>query len=349
MSSDTSSHFSKEEAEQFEYWPLPDISSAPTVPSAEKERQEQQRIDEEQQALHGPLNPQAGESIDEEAQAQVQALTADQLQAITEAAEKEGYEAGYNKGLEEGVNEGRKSGYEEGLSSGKQEAAERVERLQRLLEALLMPLEQDQKALQTLLVDMVCQLSEAIVRRELQMDSSQVIQLVEEALATIPPGSERLNLSLNPSDASLVEESLKEQGFQQKLSYQVDEELLPGGCRLESLNSRVDNSVEKRLNLVLEGFQQKQFVDARQKSDVENQQLELEAGEEKTRRSEIQPTENEAKESVKTEAAQLKEQLKEEIEPQDEESEEAEELPVENQADTALDSRTSEADKGEDQ
>ena len=281
MTSDESHRFDKEDAAHYKHWPLPDISSASVVPSAEKELRLQQTQLNAERALHAPMDSDAGESIESTSEP-VEPLTADQLQAITEAAEKEGHDKGYQAGFEQGLEAGRAKGHEDGVSSGQQQIREQAERLQRLIQALMIPVEHEQETLQNLMVDMICQISEAIVKRELLLDSSHITGLVEEALAAIPSGSERFILYLNNSDIELVQQYVNQNttGWDKQFSLHVDEQLLPGGCRLETPHSVVNNSVEQRLKTVLDGFLHKQFVGTQDTIELSQQYSMAERGSE---------------------------------------------------------------------
>ena len=243
-------------------WNLPNVTSSIVLSSAEKEARERKDQRFKTPKKTGPVDAAAGESIEvvETPEETFKPITADQLQAITDAAEKEGYDAGYEKGSERGYEEGEKSGYSAGLGKADDKVTERCERLDRVIEALLMPLETERKQLEILMVDMICQLTEAVVMREIDSDSSQVIKLVDDALNAIPAGSDKFSLYLNEQDIALVKSHLNDQQIDKKFNYYTDENLLPGGCRLETKNSTVSNTVEQRLKKVIDDFTHKRIA-----------------------------------------------------------------------------------------
>jgi len=243
-------------------WSLPNVTSSIVLSSAEKEARERKDQRFKTPKKTGPVDAAAGESIEvvETPEETFKPITADQLQAITDAAEKEGYDAGYVKGSERGYEEGEKSGYSAGLETADDKVTERCKRLDRVIEALLMPLETERKQLEILMVDMICQLTEAVVMREIDSDSSQVIKLVDDALNAIPAGSDKFSLYLNEQDIALVKSHLNDQQIDKKFNYHTDENLLPGGCRLETKNSTVSNTVEQRLKKVIDDFTHKRIA-----------------------------------------------------------------------------------------
>jgi flagellar assembly protein FliH len=243
-------------------WNLPNVTSSIVLSSAEKEARERKDQRFKTPKKTGPVDAAAGESIEvvETPEETFKPITADQLQAITDAAEKEGYDAGYEKGSERGYEEGEKNGYSAGLEKADDKVTERCDRLDRVIEALLMPLETERKQLEILMVDMICQLTEAVVMREIDSDSSQVIKLVDDALNAIPAGSDKFSLYLNEQDIALVKSHLNDQQIDKKFNYYTDENLLPGGCRLETKNSTVSNTVEQRLKKVIDDFTHKRIA-----------------------------------------------------------------------------------------
>lgn len=261
MSTDINPKFSSRELESCQNWLLPDVTSAKTLPSAEKEALDRKRA----QAAEKEKTDQANETIDT-IEDYVAPMTADQLAAITEAAEKEGYEKGYQTGFEKGEAEGKdqglETGKEEGLALGQQQVIEKCEQLQHLIDALMIPLENEQKQLESVLLNMVTQLAEAVVLRELKQDSSHITRLVNDAINVLPVGTDRFTLFLNAQDRQTIENHLEQHPKSAEYSVLIhqDNTLLPGGCRLETKQSIVDFSVEQRLATVIDGFLHKRYA-----------------------------------------------------------------------------------------
>ena len=248
--SNSPTHFTRDEIDQCQNWLLPDISSENNIPATQKHSR--------QSPPEPQPTPLAEDEVVEPAETEVKPLTAEQLQQITEAAEQEGYQAGYEKGLTEGTATGTEQGYQEGLAQGKQAVTSACERFQHIIAALMVPLETEHRYLETLIVDMVTQLTTAVVKRELQTDSAHIVVLVDAALNKLPATVDKYALYLNSQDVALVEEHL--QTLDAQPLYHIDDQLMPGGCRLESRNTVVDFSVEKRLAQVVDDFIHKRFA-----------------------------------------------------------------------------------------
>ena len=97
-----------------------------------------------------------------------------------------------------------------------------------------------------------------MVQREVQTDSSQILALVRNAIAALPVGSKNIRVCLNPDDLAAIETYAAEQQLEWK--FFADEELLPGGCRIETPESRVNFSVSSRLQTLLEQFLTRQLA-----------------------------------------------------------------------------------------
>ncbi len=277
MTSESNQKFSEKELHDCKNWQYPDVSETNYAPSSQKENLTKKHKEIPKKSDKTVVK--SGETV-EIIEDLVSAITAEQLQEITDAAEKEGfdsgYENGYEKGLEQGVQEGREKGHSEGYQQGLDDAKKLItaqcEQLQHVIDALLIPLETEQQQLQDMILNMVSELTRAVVLRELKHDSSHITQLVDDALNTIPVGADKFSLYLNAQDVAIVEEHLEYFQYHQEKSLQlhIDDELLPGGCRLETKQTVVDYTVEQRLKKVIDGFLHKRFVNHTHDSEKED-------------------------------------------------------------------------------
>ena len=85
-----------------------------------------------------------------------------------------------------------------------------------------------------------------VIQRELVSDSSQIRQVLSEALKLLPMGTGNIRIHLNPQDFEMIK-ALRER-HEESWRILEDASLLPGGCRVESELSRIDATVETRLN-----------------------------------------------------------------------------------------------------
>ena len=168
---------------------------------------------------------------------EVKPLTLDELEAIRQEA--------YN----EGFSTGEKDGFHAGQLKARQEAdaalAPKLASLEQLMTQLLEPIADQDRNLEHAMVTLVSQLAREVIQRDLLVDSSQIRQVLREALKLLPMGASNVRIHINPQDFELVK-ALRER-HEENWKIVEDSDLLPGGCRIETEQSRIDASVETRL------------------------------------------------------------------------------------------------------
>ena len=94
-----------------------------------------------------------------------------------------------------------------------------------------------------------------VVRRELHTDQGEIVSIVREAMNALPSSTRKIILNIHPEDAELVRNafSLSQQDETDEARWKVVEDpmISRGGCIISSENSRVDATVEARLNRVI--------------------------------------------------------------------------------------------------
>jgi len=167
----------------------------------------------------------------------VKPLTLDELEAIRQDA--------YN----EGFSTGEKDGYHSGQLKARQEAdsalAGKLLAVEQLMQQLFEPIAEQDQQLEVALVNLVSHMAREVIQRELSSDSSQIRQVLREALKLLPMGAGNVRIQLNPQDFEMVR-ALRER-HEESWRIVEDDTLLPGGCRVETEHSRIDASIETRL------------------------------------------------------------------------------------------------------
>lgn len=254
-----------ESVENVQTWMLPPITdNGRVLSSAEKEAKERRnallkRNKESIQTVEMPAPP-----------ANV-GMTAQEMQAIFDEAEKDGFEQGHKEGFTKGNAEGYEAGRQQGLMEMRAQLVAEQQRFQKIMQALLHPLNEQDDDIEHLLLDVVCTLTQSVVQRELLTDSSQILNLVKQAIEALPIGSKNIRVCLNPDDLAAVETYAEEQQLDWK--FFGDASLQPGGCRIDTPESRVDFSASSRLQTVLEQFVTKQLASGDDLDDEQDQTL----------------------------------------------------------------------------
>ncbi len=201
-----------------------------------------------------------------EVEAPVKPLTAADLENIRQQAYqagldegkeeglKLGHQEGFDKGFLEGKERGEEQGLQEGRTAGQQqkqvEIDESLKRLQSVMEQLLEPIRQHDEEIEESLLNLVLAISRAVVKRELLLDSRQIKTVLLDALALLPPSAANVKVRINPADfdhIAGVAESVA-------TSAQVitSDDILPGGCKVETLHSLIDFTIEKRFQKTIQ-------------------------------------------------------------------------------------------------
>jgi flagellar assembly protein FliH len=167
----------------------------------------------------------------------VKPLTLDELEAIRQD--------GYN----EGFAVGEKDGFHAGQIKAKHESElilqAKLLRLEQLMAQLLAPIAEQDQQIEHALVQLVSHISRQVIRRELQCDSSQLKDVLSDALKLLPMGAGNVRIHINTQDFELVK-TLRER-HEENWRILEDAQLQPGGCRIETEHSQIDASVETRL------------------------------------------------------------------------------------------------------
>lgn len=244
-------------------WMLPPVSdNGRVLSSAEKEAKERREamLKRKKESI---------QTVDIPAPATNVGMTAQELQAIFDEASQDGFNQGHKEGFAKGNADGYEAGRQQGLMEMRAQLVTEQQRFQKLTQALLNPLDEQDADVEHLLLDVICTLTQSVVQRELLTDSSHILDLVRQAVAVLPVGSQHIRVCLNPGDLAAVETYAEAQQLDWK--FFGDTSLLPGGCRIETPDSRVDFSVSSRLQTLLEQFVTKQLAQGDELEDEQGQ------------------------------------------------------------------------------
>ncbi|WP_252273097.1 flagellar assembly protein FliH [Pseudomonas subflava] len=233
----------------FDRWSLPsfdpEVEAAP-VPAPEPEPH--------------PAAAEPEPQVEEVAVEDVKPLTLDEVEAIRQDAYNEGFATG------------EKDGFRAGQLKAKQEAdaalAGKVAQLEKIMGHLMEPIANQDQELEKALVGLVSQVTRQVIQRELTTDSSQIRHVLREALKLLPMGASNVRIHIHPQDFELVK-ALRER-HEESWRILEDDSMQPGGCRVESENSRIDASIETRIGLALKQLfdQQRAQVGNPPESDI---------------------------------------------------------------------------------
>ncbi|QBG35204.1 flagellar assembly protein FliH [Litorilituus sediminis] len=242
--------------EDLDVWPLPDVQKRP---SAEEEIKTN-AFGKQEGWVYEP--PQAAEP-------EPVPLTAQEIEEIRQSAyqegfsqgKEEGFATGYEEGKAKGIEDGKIQGIEEGnaigLEQGQETIAKQAENWQSLIEQLHQPLASVEKNVEEQLLNLVVQLTEAVVLQEAKTNPDILMSAISAGIKSLPSNETQTQIYLNPEDVKLVEQQfgsdhIQEQGWRLLPAPQYPQ----GSCQIENSTSHIDLQMKSRLKQVLESFLQ---------------------------------------------------------------------------------------------
>lgn len=175
-----------------------------------------------------------------------------------EQGQERGWREGYDTGTAQGQRDGSSAGHAEGLRLGAQQARDEVrarfDTLAAPLDTLRGALEQAhqdyQQALRGDLVDLVARVARQVIRCELALQPVQLLALVDETLATMPPPHKDVEVHLNPGDLQRIQEV--DPARATRWSLVGDSALEAGECRVKMGSLEADAGCRQRLAACME-------------------------------------------------------------------------------------------------
>ncbi len=194
-------------------------------------------------------------------------LTAEEIEDIRQAAFDEGFNQGKEEGFAKGYEEGKAKGHEEGLVKGHQEGVvtgleegkETITELSgkwsSLVEQLHQPMATIDKNVEEQLLQLVVQLTEAVVLQEAKTNPDIVIAAVSAGIKALPSQDAQTQIYCHPDDIKLVEKEFGEE-FIKTSGWRLlpAPQLAQGSCQIENSTSNIDLSIKSRLKQVVESF-----------------------------------------------------------------------------------------------
>ncbi|MFP5393469.1 MAG: flagellar assembly protein FliH [Gammaproteobacteria bacterium] len=163
--------------------------------------------------------------------------------------QRDGFDAGVEQGRAEGVALGHAEGVQRGLEEGRALALAQFEQLGKPVDAALKALKKlktDYRAAQRKeVVELVGKIARQVIRAELALQPVQLLALVDEALAAMPPSRDTVEVALNPEELKRVLELDPKRA--KKWNLLADPSLEAGECRVKAGDFEVDAGCQGRL------------------------------------------------------------------------------------------------------
>jgi flagellar assembly protein FliH len=196
-------------------------------------------------------------------------LTAEDIEEIRQAAheegfsegKEEGFSTGYEEGKAQGLTDGKAQGLIEGTAKGLEEGKDTIDSLSEkwgsLIEQLNKPLASVEKNIEEQLLNLVVQLTEAVVLQEAKTNPDILIAAIATGIKSLPSNEETTQIYLHPDDIKHVEQQFGEHHIRESgWKLLPAPQLTQGSCQIENSTSNIDLQMKSRLKQVLESFLQ---------------------------------------------------------------------------------------------
>tara|TARA_R110002049_G_scaffold13509_2_gene58468 strand:+ start:112783 stop:113406 length:624 start_codon:yes stop_codon:yes gene_type:complete len=153
----------------------------------------------------------------------------------------------YHDSFEEEKQRAFEQGYQDAVAKVQAEWNEKIELLKTITEALNNPLKDIDHIIQEKSAELAISIAKQIVRRELSLDSGQIVSAVKKAIELIPKDGEQINIYINPNDEHHIKQVFSDDEKLSKYNFIHDPTISVGGCKASTDYSLVDLTVDKQV------------------------------------------------------------------------------------------------------
>jgi len=137
----------------------------------------------------------------------------------------------------------QRQAHEEGYQAG---YAEGVHRINTLLDSLQQALQQSDQTIAQDLLNLSLEVAQKMVQQTLKTNPEILLNIINEAINSLPHFNQGAHLLLHPDDATRVRASLGEKLNHSGWKIFEDQNISPGGVRVETAHSQIDATLENR-------------------------------------------------------------------------------------------------------
>jgi len=179
-------------------------------------------------------------SISDVEESELAMPTAEEIDELRKAAQEDGFRDGFEKGRHDG------------LMAGQQEIQQQVSELQTLISRLNQPLLDIEAVIEEQVATITTLLLKQLVRGELATKPEHIIAVFRAAVSQLPLNNRQLKIRLHPDDLSIVKQGLASDEAQADWQWVEAPQISRGGVEFESVDTRIDATVETRLDSAIE-------------------------------------------------------------------------------------------------
>lgn len=138
-------------------------------------------------------------------------------------------------------------GYKEALEKVNAEWNDKLTLISNLAETLNDPLKGIDQLIQENTTNISIAIAKQIVRRELSVDSGQIVSVVKQAIELMPKDDLQINISINPKDEEKVKKLFLDNDHLSKYNIIQDPTISVGGCKAYTDFSMLDLTIDKQI------------------------------------------------------------------------------------------------------
>jgi flagellar assembly protein FliH len=158
--------------------------------------------------------------------------------------------------------EGHSDGYAEGFAQGhaqavletqkqitdyiENEGRDLAQRFGQLLTSVQVQLTLSEGVLSHGVLSLACEIARNILKREISVNSEAVMPIISQGLTLLMDGGKNAKIKLNPLDFEELKDRLSEEFSEISLTLVADPAIACGGCLIESQDTIVDGTIDKR-------------------------------------------------------------------------------------------------------
>jgi len=151
-------------------------------------------------------------------------------------------EAEQARAIEEARERGYREGLQKGEAAGREQAQRQLAEMVALWDAMQQPFADMEDNIHSHLLGIACAVSEAVLRRELATDPDAVARALEQALATLGPIENPIEVTVGTADYDIMVGLLGESGIDGRVT--ADPNQLRGGCLIRAGKGLIDVRTE---------------------------------------------------------------------------------------------------------
>lgn len=166
------------------------------------------------------------------------------MQASSSTGESKNY---VNDAIEKQKAQALKDGYNEGLARATAEWESKLSIVNQIIDSTEHLLKDVDGQIEQKLIEISIAIAKQIIRRELSIDSGQIVSTVKQALALIPGNEHEITVYIHPNDEACINDVFSQYIDSGRFTIFKDPGIEAGGCKVSTDFSLVDMTIDAQV------------------------------------------------------------------------------------------------------